>query len=100
MADRLAKRRERRGRNQLTAAYLSSNVGDGVMNVAFIVLAKDIDPTSQFVGLIVALRFLPHLFLSMPAGVITDRLGAQPTLLVIGLFRVVLFRGRIGLPMI
>ncbi|UCH37011.1 MAG: MFS transporter [Candidatus Bathyarchaeota archaeon] len=49
------------------------------------ILAKDLDPTESLIGVVVSAWFLPRIFIELPSGFLSDRIG-RPRLYVLGLF--------------
>lgn len=59
-------------------------MGMGLSTSFLPILASDIDPSGVFVGLVVSAFFVSRVFIEMPAGIISDRIGRR-RLLIIGL---------------
>lgn len=74
----------------LFASTAMTNLGDGVMAVAVPWLATLLTQDPVLIGLVAAARTLPWLLLSLPAGVITDRLDHRRILVGADLLRVAL----------
>src|SRR5690554_947302 len=62
---------------KLWTASVSSNFGDGIATVAYPWLASSITRDGFKLGLVVLATRLPWLLLSLPAGVVTDRLDRR-----------------------
>jgi MFS family permease len=48
------------------------------------ILAKDLDPTESLIGYVVSAWFLPRIFIELPSGFLSDRIG-RPRLYILGL---------------
>lgn len=83
------------GRNywRLWTASVTSNLGDGVGQIAYPWLASLITRSGFKLGLVVLVGRLPWLVFSLPAGVITDRFDRRKLLIAMDLFRSVLTIG-------
>lgn len=74
----------------LFASTAMTNLGDGVMAVAVPWLATLLTQDPVLIGLVAAARTLPWFLLSLPAGVITDRLDHRRILIGADVVRVTL----------
>ncbi|MGR3469311.1 MAG: MFS transporter, partial [Shimia sp.] len=74
----------------LFSASAVTNFGDGVSVVAFPWLASLITRDPVLIGAVSAARFLPWMMLSLPAGVVTDRVDRQRLMVGADVFRLVM----------
>lgn len=76
-----------RGFRQLWAAAGLSNLGDGMSQVAVPLLAVTLTRDPVLVGLLTGMLFLPYLLLSVPVGVLVDRVDPRSAMLVANVVR-------------
>jgi MFS family permease len=57
-------------------------MGMGLATSFLPLLARDIDPTGVLVGFVVSAWFLSRLFVELPAGIISDRIGRRKLLII------------------
>ena len=74
----------------MCASTTATNLGDGVLAVAEPWLATLLTDDPLLIGMVAGARTLPWLLLSLPAGVITDRLDHRRILYVMDSLRIVL----------
>jgi MFS family permease len=77
----------RRGFHRLVAATAVTNLGDGVGAVAYPWLASLVTRRPLLVALVVAAQRLPWLLVSVPAGVLADRVDRRRLIVVTDLWR-------------
>lgn len=78
---------------KLWTASVSSNFGDGISTVAYPWLASSITRDGFKLGLVVLATRLPWLLLSLPAGVMTDRLDRRKLIVSMDVARFILTLG-------
>jgi ACDE family multidrug resistance protein len=69
---------------ELVFIGFASILGMGLIGAFLPILAKDLDPTGNLVGLVVSAWFLARVFIEIPSGFISDRIGRR-RLFVLGI---------------
>src|SRR5437763_8139409 len=59
-----------------------SSIGSGVSQLAFPLLVLLLTNSTVSAGMVSALRFIPYVFLGLPAGVLVDRLDRKRVMMV------------------
>lgn len=72
---------------RLWQATAASSLGDGLTLVALPLLAASITRNPELVSAVLVVRWLPWLFLALPAGVLADRLPRRTVLAVVEVVR-------------
>ena len=89
--------RRNRGFRYLFSASAISNLGDGVSALAFPWLATLLTRDPFLIAVVAAATRLPWLLISIPAGVVIDRMDRRAVMVRADLFRMVLTVGVVGL---
>ena len=75
---------------KLWIASVSSNLGDGVAQIAYPWLASAVTRNPMLIALIAVAQRIPWLVFTLPAGVITDRVDRRKIMVLMDVFRLLL----------
>jgi len=78
---------------RLWAAAGLSNLGDGISIIAVPLLAATLTRDPVLIGMLTGVLFLPHLFLSLPAGVLVDRMEPRTAMVAANVVRALALGG-------
>jgi len=78
---------------KLWTASVTSNLGDGVAQIAYPWLASAVTRNAALIALIAIAQRIPWLIFTLPAGVITDRVDRRKIMSATSVFRTVLTLG-------
>jgi len=94
-SDERVKKKTRLGANywKLWTASVTSNLGDGVAQIAYPWLASAVTRNALLIALIAIAQRIPWLVFTLPAGVITDRVDRRKIMTATSVFRAALTLG-------
>jgi len=67
---------------ELMALAFAIMIGMSLPSSFLPIMAQDLDPSGVLVGMVVSAWFLSRIFLELPAGMLSDRLGRRRLLII------------------